>query len=106
MALLDDVDLSPLEMESAACCICGGTDGEPIGVGEDFEYRTSRDSFLAVRCPYCTLVYLDPRPTPSEFDRIYPDNYHAFEFSAEQFGVVHKVRSRLEARRMLKVLGA
>ena len=92
-------------MESAACCICGGTDGEPIGVGEDFEYRSSNDSFLAVRCPHCTLVYLDPRPTPAELSRIYPDDYHAFEFSAEQYGLVHAVRSRLEARRILKVLG-
>ena len=59
--LLDDPEfVTPLEMESAACCICGGTDGEPIGVGEDFEYRSSTDSFLAVRCPHCTLVYLDP----------------------------------------------
>ena len=96
---------SPLEIESAACCICGGTDGEPIGVGEDFEYRSSNDSFLAVRCPQCTLVYLDPRPAPAELSRIYPDDYHAFEFSAEQFGLVHAVRSRLEARRILKVLG-
>jgi ubiquinone/menaquinone biosynthesis C-methylase UbiE len=106
MTFLDDPELmSPLELESAACCICGGTDGDPVGVGQDFEYRTSNDSFLAVRCPYCTLVYLDPRPAPSELGRIYPDDYHAFEFSAEQYGLVHAVRSRLEARRILKVLG-
>ena len=49
-----------LELVPAACCICGGTDGEPVAVGEDFEYRTSPDSFLAVRCPRCDLVYLDP----------------------------------------------
>ena len=30
------------------CCICGSVAGEPIAVGEDFEYRTSPDSFLAV----------------------------------------------------------
>src|SRR5204863_9773650 len=54
----------------------------------------------------CTLVYLDPRPTLAELSRIYPDDYHAFEFSAEQYGLVHAVRSRLEARRILGVLGA
>src|SRR5262245_42141199 len=94
-----------LELEPAACCICGSTDGESIGVGEDFEYHVSPDSFLAVQCPNCTLVYLDPRPTLGELHRIYPDDYHAFEFSAEQFGIVHKARSRLEARRMLRALG-
>jgi SAM-dependent methyltransferase len=107
MAIVDEYDpmAPPLELEPAACCICGSTDGESIGVGEDFEYHVSPDTFLAVRCPNCTLVYLDPRPTLSELPRIYPDDYHAFEFSAEQYGIVHKVRSRLEARRVLTSLG-
>lgn len=95
----------PLRLESVACCICGTTDGRPVAVGEDFEYRTSPDSFLAVQCPHCSLVYLDPRPTVDELDRIYPDDYHAFAFSAEDFGLVYKVRRRLEARRLLSVLG-
>lgn len=93
----------PLILESAACCLCGGTAGMPVGVGEDFEYRTSPDTFLAIRCPKCTLVYLDPRPSMSELETIYPDNYHAFNFGPDAFGVVHKVRERLEARRMLRL---
>ena len=84
-----------------ACCICGVDDSEPIAVGEDFEYRTSSDTFQAVRCQRCGLVYLDPRPAVSEFDRIYPPSYHAFDFSAERFGLVYQVRRRLEARRLL-----
>jgi ubiquinone/menaquinone biosynthesis C-methylase UbiE len=79
---------------------------EPVAVGEDFEYRTSPDSFLAVRCPTCTLVYLDPRPSMDELSRIYPDDYHAFLFDEQSFGVVYKVRRRLEARRMLKALAS
>jgi SAM-dependent methyltransferase len=90
-----------LALERTACCICGTTDSEPVAVGEDFEYRTSADSFLAVQCQRCGLVYLDPRPTHDELPQIYPDNYHAFAFSEERFGLVHKVRSRLEARRVL-----
>ena len=92
----------PIAMEHVGCCLCGNQDGAPVGVGEDFEYRTSDQTFLAVRCPTCGLVYLDPRPTGSELDRIYPDSYHAFAFDEEQFGLVHKVRSRLEARRLLR----
>ena len=84
-----------------ACCICGVDESEPIAVGEDFEYRTSPDSFQAVRCQRCGLVYLDPRPAVSEFDRIYPASYHAFDFSEERFGLVYQVRRRLEARRLL-----
>ena len=91
-----------LTLRNVACCLCGSTVSMPIAVGEDFEYRTSGDSFLAVRCEPCSLVYLDPRPDDSEFVRIYPGNYHAFAFDAANFGIVYRVRERLEARRMLK----
>lgn len=82
------------------CAICGTDAGEPIGVGEDFEYRTCPDSFVAVRCATCGLVYLNPRPAEREFGRIYPANYHAFDFTPEQFGFVFKIRRRLEADRV------
>lgn len=91
-----------IALENVACCICGGVDGAPVGIGEDFEYHTSGQSFLAVRCPSCSLIYLDPRPSLASLPIIYPDEYHAFEFDEAQFGMVHKVRSRLEARRLLR----
>jgi ubiquinone/menaquinone biosynthesis C-methylase UbiE len=91
----------PLSLESVKCCICNIDDTEPVGVGEDFEYRTSPDTFLAVRCHRCGLVYLNPRPAMTELDRIYPSDYHAFEFSAERYGFVYKVRRKLEAKRLL-----
>ena len=95
-------DSRDVTLEHVGCCICGGVDGRPVGVGEDFEYHTSAQSFLAVRCPSCELVYLDPRPSMADLGQIYPDDYHAFAFDEEQFGIVHKVRSRLEARRLLR----
>lgn len=95
-----------LKLVPVSCCVCDRIDAEPVAVGEDFEYRTSPDSFLAVRCQGCGLVYLDPRPDESELTRIYPDRYHAFAFSKERFGVIYKVRRRLEARRLLSVCGA
>jgi SAM-dependent methyltransferase len=92
---------SPLALEYQPCCLCGVEDGAPVAVGEDFEYRTSRDWFVAMQCSSCGLVYLNPRPAKSELDRIYPSTYHAFQFSAENFGLSHRVRSRLEASRVL-----
>ena len=77
------MQLEPLRLLDVPCCICGVDDAEPVAVGEDFEYRTSPDSFQAVRCNRCRLVYLDPRPHQDEFDRIYPPSYHAFDFSAD-----------------------
>ncbi|HZH35269.1 MAG TPA: class I SAM-dependent methyltransferase, partial [Pyrinomonadaceae bacterium] len=90
-----------LRLEKVGCCLCEAEDGLPIAVGEDFEYKTSADDFLAMQCRRCSLVYLSPRPALSEFARIYPSNYHAFEFSAEEFGFVYKVRRKLEAKRLL-----
>jgi SAM-dependent methyltransferase len=91
----------PLQLVPSRCCVCGTDDGEPVGVGEDFEYWTSSDTFLAVQCPDCRLVYLNPRPAVEELARIYPQEYHAYDFSAKDFGLVYKIRRRLEARRVL-----
>lgn len=90
-----------LQLVNVNCCVCGSDDATVAGIGEDFEYRTSPDVFAAMQCNSCGLVYLNPRPSVSEFERIYPPSYHAFDFSAEEFGFVHKVRSRLEANRLL-----
>lgn len=93
--------VATLTLEPVRCCICESDDAEPLAVGEDFEYRTSTDTFLAKRCRRCRLVYLDPRPSLDDLPRIYPANYHAFQFSEERFGLIYKVRRRLEARRLL-----
>lgn len=91
-----------LKLEAVVCCICEATDESVrIGGGEDFEYRTSDDDFTVFLCRRCRLVYLNPRPSFEEFERIYPSNYHAFEFSESEFGFVFKVRRRLEAKRVL-----
>jgi SAM-dependent methyltransferase len=93
---------SPLHIEPAVCCLCRVEDADPVGVGADFEYRTSPDEFLAVRCRRCRLVYLTPRPAPDEAARTYPDHYHAFQFRPAEYGFVYRVRRRLEARRLLR----
>lgn len=96
--------LKPLRLTPAVCAVCGIEDTDPIAVGEDFEYHTSADSFLAVRCNGCGLVYLNPRPADSEFTRIYPNHYHAFSFRAEEYGFVHRCRRWIESRRLLRWL--
>jgi 2-polyprenyl-3-methyl-5-hydroxy-6-metoxy-1,4-benzoquinol methylase len=73
-----------------------------IATGYDFEYRTSADEFTVTECLVCGNIYLNPRPDVSEFERIYPNDYHSLEFSEKNFSLVHTVRSRLEARRLLR----
>jgi 2-polyprenyl-3-methyl-5-hydroxy-6-metoxy-1,4-benzoquinol methylase len=96
----------PLPKKSAGCAICESDDGLPVAVGEDFEYHTSPDTFLAMACQKCGLVYLNPQPTLEALDRIYPPDYHAYQFSAEQFGLVYYMRRRLEAQRLLSYCGS
>ncbi len=103
MALRDIVvQNGPLKLVHVSCCVCGAVDAAPVAVGEDFEYRTSNDTFLAVRCARCTLLYLNPRPAVTEFAQIYPPQYHAFTFTQARFGLVYRVRRRLEASRLLR----
>jgi SAM-dependent methyltransferase len=94
---------APLSLVEIRCCLCGADDAEPIAIGEDFEYRSSPDTFLAYQCHACGLVYLHPRPSETELTRIYPPEYHAFNFSLENYGLVFRVRRRLEASRLLSL---
>ena len=98
---MENLTAKNLELVRVKCCVCGSDNTKLIGRGKDFEYNTSLDNFSAVRCNSCNLVYLNPRPAITEFERIYPENYHAFDFSAKDYGIVHKVRSWLEAKRFL-----
>ena len=91
-----------LKMETVDCHVCGSDKLTLLAVGEDFEYRTSPDSFLTVRCQGCGLVYMRHRPHLSELGRIYPADYHAFNFSSKQFGLIYRVRRSLEAKRLLR----
>ncbi len=90
-----------LNQISVHCCICETNNAQLAGSGEDFEYNSTDDTFSAMQCNTCSLVYLNPRPNVTEFEKIYPANYHAFDFSEKEFGFVHKIRSWLEAKRLL-----
>ncbi len=83
------------------CCVCAtGDHASPVATGEDFEYDTSDDTFIAQQCARCGLVYLDPRPAMSELSKIYGDAYHAYEFTPERFGIAYRVRAWLESQRL------
>jgi SAM-dependent methyltransferase len=88
-------------MIASRCCICDTPDADVIAEGADYEYHISGDRFKVVRCRHCGLIYLNPRPDPSEHSRIYPPTYHAFGFTPSRYGLVYRVRRRLEARRLL-----
>ena len=84
------------------CCACQSRERDLIARGWDYEYRTGPDVFDAQKCRECGNVYLDPRPDVSEFERIYTGEYHSLEFTQEKFSLIHRVRSKLEAGRLLR----
>jgi len=90
-----------IQLPFVKCCICESSDATVIGNGQDFEYHTSHETFSAMRCNSCGLIYLNPRPVISEFKKIYPSNYHAYNFSESNFGFPYKVRARVETWRLL-----
>jgi hypothetical protein len=48
----------------SGCILCDHDDAEPVAVGKDFTDPTSSETFLAVSCRTCGLVYLNPSPPP------------------------------------------
>jgi len=94
-------DFLPMEMTEVQCCLCLKSTRTRVGQGRDFEYFTTSDTFSFYQCDDCSLVFLNPRPSISEFSRIYPDSYHAFEFSQAEYGLVYNIRRKLEAGRLL-----
>ncbi|MEP6947704.1 MAG: class I SAM-dependent methyltransferase [Ginsengibacter sp.] len=90
-----------LNLMLVKCPVCKSSNATLVGKGEDFEYSSSSHTFLARRCNSCSLIYLNPRPSISEFEKIYPPTYHSLDFSEKNFGFIHKIRSRIETRRLL-----
>ena len=94
--------LAPLRVVDSVCSICGSRDkARLVATGEDFEYRTSPETFQMHLCMRCDALFLHPRPDRSELGRIYPADYHALEFSPEEFGLSYVIRRRLEKRRLM-----
>ncbi|MBA3522331.1 MAG: class I SAM-dependent methyltransferase [Gemmatimonadales bacterium] len=54
----------PLVLVPSQCFVCNDDEAEPVAVGQDFDCSSSPDTFLAVRCPRCGLIYLNPAPAP------------------------------------------
>lgn len=96
-----------LELVDSMCSVCGTRDhARQIASGMDFEYHTSGDTFDMYHCGRCDALFLDPRPARSELGTIYPGNYHAYEFTEEQFGLSYAIRRRIEKRRLLEWCGS
>ena len=57
------------------CPMCGGDRASLLFRQTDRLHHTTEKLFGIVRCGQCGLVRLDPRPSPEELRRYYPDTY-------------------------------
>jgi 2-polyprenyl-3-methyl-5-hydroxy-6-metoxy-1,4-benzoquinol methylase len=62
-------------MEHVTCGLCGSAESILFMTRVD---RFSGESFNLVHCEKCGLIYLDPRPTQSEIEAYYTDDYECF----------------------------
>jgi Methyltransferase domain len=68
-------EVAPLVLEAALCCVCGDEASEPAAMTEDFDLRTSPDTFLALECAGCGCIYFSMVATGGSASRIYPPGY-------------------------------
>jgi SAM-dependent methyltransferase len=96
-------DGGQLTLVDSVCPICRSRDHAVLlARGEDFEYRTSEDTFEAYHCGRCDVRFIHPRPSIDDLDVIYPADYHAYEFTPEGYGLSYTLRRRIERRRLLR----
>jgi len=64
-------------MEWTTCNLCSSDRADLYREGHDRQLGGT-ERFRLVRCRQCGLVYLNPRPSPGEIGRYYPDDYEPF----------------------------
>lgn len=61
-------------MEYINCNICGKDESEILFFKKD-KYLITEDDFRIVKCKYCGLIYINPRPSEEEIHKYYPSTY-------------------------------
>ena len=77
----DTGETPALHLVPAMCCACGDEPSEPVAVTEDFDLRTSPDTFLALQCQGCGSLFLSLVPGDDSAARIYPAGYRPIRVS-------------------------
>ncbi|MBP9865283.1 MAG: class I SAM-dependent methyltransferase [Candidatus Omnitrophica bacterium] len=88
----------PVTLITVPCALCGADEPEVMASGRDFEYHTTPETFSYVRCKKCGHWYLNPRPSVSDLNVIYPSNYYAFTTGMNP--IVQKCRSFWEKKKV------
>lgn len=93
-----------IEVEEVCCPGCSSSNYEPLTESQDFDYFTTDIVFQIVRCYECKLIYVNPRPSLKEIEKIYPEKYSAYHFSNIRNPIIRKARSFMQAAKARKIL--
>jgi len=93
-----------VEVEFISCPGCNAQGCKQITTSFDYDYMTTEQAFQIVRCLDCKLIYVNPRPKPSEISKIYPSNYSAYHFSNIRNSVIKNARSFMQTRKAQRIL--
>ncbi len=88
-------------METVVCDLCGADNPR--------HYLTTTDRFTGsvynlCICSKCHLVYLSPRPTFTEIENLYPENYEAYQSLGQNNSAVVNWHSRRALGKKLKYI--
>jgi SAM-dependent methyltransferase len=81
-------------MEMVSCILCGSSRSTQFLTQRDLNLARNETEFTVVRCGDCSLLYLNPRPTPSEIRNYYPPEYYSLD-EAHQPRKIDRVFKRL-----------
>jgi SAM-dependent methyltransferase len=96
--------LSPSQISTCNCPVCGSESRRQLFDVYDHEYRTVNRSFPLVKCNICDCVYLSPRPNLSALSVIYPPEYNNFHTAEQNTSYVRRVSNLIQTKRIAKLL--
>src|SRR2546428_10588122 len=71
-------------METVECILCDNSSCFEFLAQRDINLAKSMQVFTLVKCNGCGLIYLNPRPTPTEVHDYYPTEYYPLEETFER----------------------
>ena len=93
-----------IEVEQVCCPGCASLKHKSLTQSQDFDYFTTNMIFRIVRCSECHLIYINPRPSLREIEKIYPEEYSAYQFSQIKNPIIRKARFLMQASKAKKIL--
>ncbi len=100
-------DGSPtLTFEKGSCCLCGGEDGEVVVRSPGKTLGTTPQKYAFVRCPRCSVLFLNPRPTAESLPLLYRDDAYYSRDIQKLSNATSKSSPGLKQRLQARILHA